>query len=427
MTLEIAEYPVERVALGNSGNYDRGTLTLCRDELRTLVLEDTAFDDATIEFASPGEDVRITFICDAADARMMVGGAGEAYPGVLGAPDPVRKGRVNVLTGFTIMAAGEIPSVFRGQRSALLDMHHSQPETPFHHTHVIVIAFKVKAGLPDTRYHDAILQAELRVARRVAETTLAHTPHQVRSCDWDRVGRDRPRVVLVQALRGHKDAPPYWLYGHGMFPGRMPMFVHPAEFSVGAVTTSPLVGAGTYPSTWFWCNHPVVRSLSQQHGDTLNFLGAFLYVRPDTRAEKELIAHRIAIQARAMGVSGAIIGSIVTGNAVVDNMMACRALETEGIKVVYLTHEYNTDNAGPRLPFLVPEANAVVSSGTGEMEVELGPAERVIGPAEIPLNMDIAPNIARVSARAPLKFSNYRGLFGSIDLLGDRFETIREY
>jgi hypothetical protein len=164
-----------------------------------------------------------------------------------------------------------------------------------------------------------------------------------------------------------------------MFPGRMPMFVHPGEFNVGAVTTSPLVGAGTYPSTWFWCNHAVVRSLSAAHGRTLNFLGAFLYVRPDTRAEKELIAHRIALEAKAMGASGAIIASIVTGNAVVDNMMACRALEGAGIKVVYLTHEYNPGNAGPRLPYLVPEADAIVSSGSGEMEIEMGAAERVIG------------------------------------------------
>src|SRR5258706_3638179 len=127
MMLEIAEYPVDRVVLSSSGKYERGTLTLDRDELRALVLEDTAFDDATIELANPGENVRITFICDAADARMMVSGAGEAYPGALGAADPVRSGRVNVLTGFTIMAAGEIPSVFLGQRSTLLDMHHAQP------------------------------------------------------------------------------------------------------------------------------------------------------------------------------------------------------------------------------------------------------------------------------------------------------------
>ena len=425
--IEIREYPVRDVTLGGTSGYDRGTLKLDGGELRSLVLEDTAFEDATIELASPGENVRITFICDAADARMMVGGAGEAYPGMLGAPEPVRNGRVNVLTGLAIMMAGEIPSVFRGQRSTLLDMHHARPETPFHRTYNLVVAFKLRSGLPDVSYHDAILKAELRVARRVAEVTLTLDPENIGSCAWDEGDHKRPGVILVQALRGHKDAPPYWLYGHGMYPGRMPMFVHPAEFCVGAVTTSPLVGAGTYPSTWFWCNHPVVRALSRFHGDALNFLGAFLHVRPDTRAEKEFIAHRIALQAKAMGASGAIIGSIVTGNAVVDNMMACRELEAEGIKVVYLTHEYSPDNAGPRLPFLVPEADAIVSTGTGETEVELGPARRIIGPADIPLNMDIAPNIPRVSARDPFKAPNFRAVFGSIDLLGDRFDMIREY
>jgi hypothetical protein len=140
---------------------DGGTLTVNFEELRALVLEDPAFEDAAIELARPGENARITFICDAVDARMLVGSSGEAYPGTLGAPDPVTSGRVNVLTRLAIFAAGEIPSVFRGQRSTLLDMHHAEPETPFHQGHVLAIAFKVKAGLADTAYHDAILKAEL--------------------------------------------------------------------------------------------------------------------------------------------------------------------------------------------------------------------------------------------------------------------------
>ena len=61
------------------------------------------------------------------------------------------------------------------------------------------------------------------------------------------------------------------------------------------------------------------------------------------------------------------------------------------------------------------------------MEIELGPARRVIGPADIPLNMDAAPNVQRVPATDPFRFNNLRGLFGSIDLLGDRYSVIREY
>ena len=306
-------------------------------------------------------------------------------------------------------------------------MHHPAPETPFHRTYNVVVAFKVKTGLSDVKYHDAIQQAQLRVARRLAEATLKLPPECVSSYALDKVDRNLPYVVLVHGLRGHQDAPPFWLYGQGMYPGRMPMFAHPAEFFVGAVTSSPLVGAATYVSTWLWLNHPTVQSLSREHGKTLNFLGAFLHVRPDTQAEKEFIAHRIALQAKAMGVNGAIIGSPATGNVVVDNMMACRAMEAEGIKVVYLTHEYAPENAGPRLPFLVPEADAIVSTGTWEMEIELGSAKRVIGPVEIPLNMDAAPNVQRVPAKGPFKFNNLRGLFGSIDLLGDRYSVIREY
>ena len=425
--LEIAEFPVRSAAAGNKTCYDQGAFTFDADELRALVVEDPAFESACVELACPEEDVRITYICDAADARIMVSTAGEAYPGTLGAPDLVHSGRVHVLKGLAIMVAGEIPSVFRGQRSTLLDMHHPHPDTPFHHTYNLVIAFKVRTGLPDAKYHVAIQQAQLRVARRVAETIRNLTPGHLECFPLDQVNRDLPNVVLVQGLRGHQDAPPFWLYGQGLYPGRMPMFAHPAEFFAGAITTSPLVGAATYVPSWYWFNHPAVLSLTREHGKSLNFLGAFLHVRPDTQAEKEFVAHRIALQAKAMNAKGAIIGATVTGNAVVDNMMACRAMEAEGIKVVYLTHEYAPQNAGPRLPYLVPEADAIVSTGTWEMQIDLGAARRIIGPTEIPLNMDAAPNVQRVPARDPFKFNNLRGLFGSIDLLGDRFSVIREY
>ncbi|MFC1986986.1 glycine/sarcosine/betaine reductase component B subunit [Chloroflexota bacterium] len=428
MSLEIVEYPVNKVEFGATTRYENAELVVNKEELRSLVLQDSCIEEAEVELARPGEDVRITFLCDVVDARVKASGAGEAYPGTIGRSQAAGHGRTNVLTGLTVMAAGDIPSVFLGMRGALLDMHHPEPDSPFHHTHNLVIAFKFKTGFSDSAYHDMIQRAELRIANHLAMLTLSQEASSSTVYSVDQLAPELPRVVLVQNLRGHKDNPPHSIYGFRLKPGTFPIFVQPTEFLDGVVTTSPLSGTACYPSTWDWCNNDLIKTLCHQHGKTLNFLGAFVLVRPDESSEKELMSHRLGREVKAMGASGAIICSTGYGAQLADVMGQCVALEEEGVNTVVLTLEAPPQSVdSPRLAFLVPQANAIVSIGTDDLDLEYGPARRVIGPSQIPENMNIAPHIPRSPATGPFKASSYRPIFGSLKLFGGGYDTIREY
>ena len=69
MRLEIADFPVRKIYLGNSHRYQGGTLEVDREDLVRLVLQDRRIHEARFDTASPGEPVRITGIRDVAEPR----------------------------------------------------------------------------------------------------------------------------------------------------------------------------------------------------------------------------------------------------------------------------------------------------------------------------------------------------------------------
>ena len=66
MRLEIADFPVSQIRLGNFHRYQGGTLEVDREDLVRLVLQDRRIREAKFDTASPGEPVRITGIRDLA-------------------------------------------------------------------------------------------------------------------------------------------------------------------------------------------------------------------------------------------------------------------------------------------------------------------------------------------------------------------------
>jgi glycine reductase len=159
-------------------------------------------------------------------------------------------------------------------------------------------------------------------------------------------------------------------------------FLHPNELLDGAITVTATRAVGHFPITWDWQNHPLALGLCRQHGKQINFLGVILErIQFDTFLGKEVAAHSASQLAATLGAAGALVAWIGSGNAFVELMLTIRACEQRGIKTVLITYEFGgKDGVDSPLLYYLPQADAVVSSGSRDRWLELPAPERVVGP-----------------------------------------------
>ncbi len=373
MKLELAEFPVKQIRLGNRFKYENEILDVDEGALIALALEDPRITDATLAVAVPGEKTRITGIRDIVEPRFKVSGGGQVFPGVLGGVENVGDGRTHRLSGMTVVAAAEYDGTIRAgttvQRSAILDMSGPGAEiSRFSSYRHLILSFSIVTGLGELDAHGAIQAAEYKIARRLAQVTEDLAPVKISTYDLSVNNSSLPRVMLVQ---GCITDPQHVHSGVGYYGlslrNSMATFVHPNELFDGAVTVDTTrSGRGYYPTTWDWQNHPLVLELYAAHGKSLNFGGVVLQrIRFETSHGKEVGAQNAARLAKAMDADGALVTWIGGGNAFVDVMLTVRACEEVGIKTTLVTYE-NGGKEGKDSPvlFYLAEADAVVSTGS---------------------------------------------------------------
>ncbi|MBI2180306.1 MAG: hypothetical protein HYU31_05740, partial [Deltaproteobacteria bacterium] len=255
--------------------------------------------------------------------------------------------------------------------------------TPFGATINIVLMVKLIDGVTELEAHEAIQSAEFRVARRLAETTRNLAPEGVETFELSICDPSLPRVVYVLTCLTE------WHHAHSLIaycglPIResLPTLMHPNELLDGTITVDARRGGGIFTTTWIWMTHPIVLELLRRHGKQLNFLGVILQrTRFETEFGKQVSATCVSQMARLLGAEGAVITRIVTsGNNFVDVALTVQALERKGIKTVFLTPEWGGKD-GNELPlvFYVPEATAMVSTGSFERDVTVPKPDKVIG------------------------------------------------
>lgn len=435
MRLELAEFPVEQIRLGSHFGYQRRVLHVDASALVNLVLEDRRITDASLAVARPGEDVRITGIRDIVEPRCKVIGHGTVFPGVLGPVARIGEGRTHRLSGMTVIAAAAYEGTIRAgttvQRSAILDM--SGPGAAIsrfsRHAHLI-ISFRITPGLAEIDAHHAIQQAELKVAHRLAEVTKTLDPENLMVYDLSEKNPNLPTVMLIQ---GCITDPQHFHSGVGYYGislrESLATFVDPNEIFDGAITVDTTrSGRGYYPTTWDWQNHPLVLGLHKAHGRVLNFAGVILQrIRFETNHGKEVGAQNAARLAQAMGADGVLITWIGGGNAFVDVMFTLRACEQIGVKSTLVTYEnggkQGTDSA---VLFYVPEADAIVSTGSLDRPIELPPVARTIGPYN-EIKIFPFPGAAPISAREQLPLEARDVIIGGADIWGEQSWRCEEY
>ncbi|MBI4526657.1 MAG: hypothetical protein HY695_22895 [Deltaproteobacteria bacterium] len=388
MKLEMATFYVGEVRFGTRTSYDGGVLEINKEELANLVLDDRRVISAELAVTRPGEKTRLVKLRDAVEPRVKVSGPGCVFPGVLGPVDTVGEGRTHRLSGVTVMLSAEyVPTVLSGtgaQSSGIVDMWGPAARlTPFSSVINIVLMVRLADGVTELEAHAAMQSAEFKVARRLAETTIERVPEDIEVFELSKCDPALPRVVYIAAASLTWHNPHSGLAYYGL-PIResLPTLIHPNEFLDGAITKDARVANGSRPTTWSWMSPAVILELLRQHGKQLNFLGVILQrTRFETEFGKQITAACTSQMARLLGADGAISTRISTsGNNFMDMMLTVEACEKKGIKTVFVTPEWG-GKKGDELPlvYYVPEATAMISTGSFERDVIMPLPDRVIG------------------------------------------------
>ncbi len=434
MRLELAEFPVTQVRLGTGLRYEAGILEVDQEELTTLILQDKRIQDASLAVAVPGEKVRITGIRDVVEPRIKVQGRGQVFPGIMGPVVPVGDGRTHRLSGMAVVTTAEYEGTIRAgsavQRSAMLDMWGPGAEASRFSTLAnLVLILRLVKGLSEIEAHTAIQRAEYEVAQRLANTTRELKPQRIQTYELNATALELPKVVLVQGCLTDSYHPHSGVSYYGL-PIResMATVVHPNEILDGAVTGDTTRAMAPFPTTWDWQNHPLVLGLYKEHGKRLCVAGVILErIRFETHQGKEVIAHNTAQLAALLHADAALVTWMFSGNCFVDVMLTIQACEQRGIKTVLVTYEYGgKDGLDTPLLYYVPEACAIVSTGTRDRWLELPVPERVVGPDER-IRLFSYPGAPVVSAWDSLTLDAKDMIIGGVDVWGGRSWTCRAH
>ena len=87
MKLELHKITVGKIDFGGATQVQNGLLTVCREELRALLLEDKRLAGVEFDLAHPGENTRIMPVKDAIEPRVKISGPGQVFPGFIGPLD----------------------------------------------------------------------------------------------------------------------------------------------------------------------------------------------------------------------------------------------------------------------------------------------------------------------------------------------------
>ena len=431
MRLEIAAYPVDVVAFGETTRLDGRVLTLRAEELEEAIAH-PAISDISLDVVRPGESARITHICDVIEPRIKVSGGGDVFPGLLGPVEAVGQGRTNRLANLAVMIAGEVPwlgaSGLFVPRDNFIDTDGPGADlTPHSGTLNLVVRLTFADGFSHEDYQQAVVLAGVRAARLLATTTtMAGEPDEMVARDLGLSTTGWPRVLYAYQVQSQGVFMRTYLYGR-ILDELLPTLIHPNELADGAVVAGGLGGTSLKLTTWLHQNNPIVDGLFRRHGQELEFGGVILHRGHYYQYEdKQRVALQVARLAQMMHADGVVFTLGGGGNNITEVMLAIQACERQGIKTVLLAWEH----AGPLgadypLPFAVPEACAIVSTGSMDEAISLPAMSRVVGASTIRIRPEVGG--AALAVDGPLALDSRYELFGDANPVGFQSTGCREW
>jgi glycine reductase len=445
MDLVLGTYPVETVAFGAPAGWESGRLTIDPARVRALVLDDPRIRTVAVDLVEPGEATRIVQVRDVVEPRIKVQGRGHVYPGVAGhPPDTVGSGETRRYGGFGVMICSEaLPHIRRAVSAAtdsLIDMSGPGAVTVYSTLRYLVLTLETAPGLELTEWNETLQGALHRVADDLARHLGDREPPARRRFALDPVDGGLPRVVHVHTLNASM-VPGIGTGIYGYTPHALPVLLHPNEILDGAIAGDAVVG---YPGkcTWLHVNNPVLPALYARHGVDVGWVGSIVSrTRWGGLGEKQRSAYQTAKLATMLGAQGALVTWNHGGNDLIEVMLTIQELERAGVKTVFLTIESDikvvrlvpalaeTGTDEPPLLFSVPEATAIVSTGTLAPADPLPAMPRVVGGRELVFDQE-RPEV-RTEAAGPLDLEALSGayspIFGHFDNYGLGRQSYLEY
>lgn len=382
MKLELGKIYIKDVQFGEHTMVQDGVLYVNAEELRALVLEDERLIDARVELARPGESVRIAPVKDVIEPRVKVSGSGGIFPGVINKVQEVGSGRTHVLSGANLITCGRIV----GFQEGIIDMSGEAAKyTPFSETFNVCLVFEPKSGLETHSYEEAGRLAGLKAACYLGEAGRSVEPDEVVTyetlplMEQAKQYPDLPKVGYIHMLQSQGLLHDTYYYGIDA-KQMVPTLMYPTEMMDGAIVSGNCVAPCDKVTTFHHFNNPVIEELYRHHGKDLNFMGVILTNENVFLADKERSSDMVAKLAEFMGLDGVLITEEGYGNPDTDLMMNCKKVAQKGIKVVLITDEFpGRDGKSLSLADAVPEADALVSCGNGNVIINFPPMDRVIG------------------------------------------------
>ena len=377
MKLDLGTFEVKDVVAGEATAFADGVLSINKKEIRELILADPALKEAEIEIVKPGENKRIIHVLDTLEPRTKIGTDRSAFPGEAGAmPYTVGSGTTYRLHGVTVMMSSMLPIRAGGlliPREAVVDM--VGPGTvysPFSELINIVLVVEIEDGCSDIEYEVAVKTAGVKVSKYLAEAVKDLTPDRLETWSNEERNPDLPNIIYVHQYQSQGTFAYTYSYGKHMFEN-LPTFISPNELLDGALVSSNFAYGCFKTPTYLHCNNPVMWELYKGHGIDHNFIGVVISRGHNyTFAEKLRSAQFAAKIAKEVGADGAIVTWEGGGNSIIEAMQTVKALENSGIKTVVMGYELGGAD-GDEIPMLdsVPEADAIVSTGSIDKEINL--------------------------------------------------------
>ncbi|MBC7088166.1 MAG: glycine/sarcosine/betaine reductase component B subunit [Tissierellales bacterium] len=385
MRLELGNVLIKDVIFGDTTKLEKGVLSINKQELINLLMEDEHLKKVDVDIAKPGEKVRITPVKDVIEPRVKVEGPGGIFPGILSKVDMVGSGKTNVLKGCAVMTTGKIV----GFQEGIVDMSGPGAEyTPFSKLINIVLVCEPVDGLKQHDHEKAVRLAGFKAAKYLGETARNIVPDEVKVYEVDTFTENLkkypnlPKVGYVQMLQTQGLLHDTYVYGVDA-KQIIPTIMYPTESMDGAIVSGNCVSACDKNTTYHHLNNPVIEDLLNLHGKELNFVGVIITNENVYLADKERSSNMTAKLAEFLGLDGVIISQEGFGNPDTDLIMNTKKIEAKGIKTVIITDEYaGRDGASQSLADADKSADAVVTAGNANQVITLPPMDKVIGSLE---------------------------------------------
>ena len=392
MRLELQKFHVREIVFGSKTVFEKGTLTINKEELSGLLAEDKHFSGFKVELVKQGENTRIVNIADVIEPRARRDG--RDWPGILDkAVGVVGNGKTDVLSGCALVLIHDSggSATARGRSwGSIIDMTGPGADICiFSKTHNICIIPEAAQNI-DIKAYDyrlALKTASLKASVYLAACCKDLVPDEVEVCelpsltDIAKGSEDLPRFVYIWNFYRYYEKDDSAIYGK-IYNWMPSMLLHPNEIYDGAVVcpTTNMASSETYTIQ----NHPIIKELYKRHGKDWLFLGVIPTVAmlEDCDVQSQMtLAVKLALQ---MGATGAVLTKAPGGSPMVDIATFAVNASEYGIKSVLVI-----DDMAAALPdgrfkvngiiFTDPKASAIVTTGNTTEPCKLSAVDRVVG------------------------------------------------